>query len=172
MKIWSKLFRNDFFKKKSNLTLFAILLVIICSLTIFIKTNLHYLDTLDKITIENLKFFLHFAYDPRNTDVDFTIILNVNKTNQHILERDLLRNAFGNSARLIDEFKSCQDSKNPTRNTFLIVRQNKDGGDLCAHAELVKSDFWLKNRDRYDYFFFINSSARGPFLPSYWIRKW
>jgi hypothetical protein len=132
----------------------------------------HYLDTLDKITIENFKYFLHFAYEPCNADVDFTIILNVNNLNQSIFERDLFRNALGNSTRLMNEFQSCQNSKNPKRNTFLIVRQNKDGGDLCAHAELVKSDFWLKNRDRYDYYFFINSSARGPFLPNYWIRKW
>jgi hypothetical protein len=132
----------------------------------------HYLDTLDKITIENFKFFLHFAYDPCNADVDFTIILNVNNTNQPIFERELLRNAFGNSTRSMNEFKSCQNSHNPTRNTFLIVRQNKDGGDLCAHAEFVKSDFWLKNRERYLYYFFINSSCRGPFLPNYWVRKW
>ena len=132
----------------------------------------HYLDTLDKITIENFKFFLHFAYEPCNADVDFTIILNVNNTNQPIFERDLFRKAFGNSARLMNEFQSCQDSQNPNRNTYLIVRQNKDGGDLCANAELVKSDFWLKNKDRYLYYFFINSSARGPFLPNYWRKKW
>ena len=132
----------------------------------------HYLDTLDKITIENFKFFLHFAYEPCNADVDFTIILNVNNTNQPIFERDLFRKAFGNSARLMNEFQSCQDSNNPNRNTYLIVRQNKDGGDLCANAELVKSDFWLKNKDRYLYYFFINSSCRGPFLPNYWVRKW
>jgi predicted RND superfamily exporter protein len=170
-----------------------LVIAIIYSLTIFLKQNLnfgfgaktnlkkdskihisyvHYLDTVDNITIENFKYFLHFAYEPCNADVDFTIILNVNNLNQPIFERDLLRNAFGNSTRLMNEFQSCQNSKNPKRNTFLIVRQNKDGGDLCAHAELVKSDFWLKNRDRYLYYFFINSSARGPFLPNYWRRKW
>jgi len=182
---------------KRNFIFLAI--AIICFLTIFLKqkmsqedietndldakTNLkknlkihisyvHYLDTLDKITIENFKFFLHFAYEPCNADVDFTIILNVKNLNQPIFERDLFRNAFGNSARLIDEFKSCQNSNNPTRNTYLIVRQNKDGGDLCANSEFVKSDFWLKNRERYLYYFFINSSCRGPFLPNYWRRKW
>jgi hypothetical protein len=132
----------------------------------------HYLDTLGKMTIENFKFFLHFAYEPCNVDVDFTIILNVNNLSQSIFERDLFKNAFNNSTRLINEFQSCQNSKNPKRNTFLIVRKNTDGGDMCAQSELVKSDFWLRNRDRYYYFFFINSSARGPFLPSYWIRKW
>ena len=176
--------------KKPIFVFFVI--AIISFLTIFLKQNfafgygakinpkkdlkihvsyVHYLDTLDNITIENFKFFLHFAYEPCNPDVDFTIILNVNNLNQPIFERDLLRNAFGNSTRLINEFKSCQDN-NPNRNTFLIVRQNKDGGDLCAHAELVKSDFWLKNKNRYLYYFFINSSARGPFLPNYWRRKW
>ena len=65
-----------------------------------------------------------------------------------------------------------RQSQNPNRNTYLIVRQNKDGGDLCAHAEFVKSDFWLKNKNSYLYYFFINSSCRGPFLPNYWVRKW
>jgi hypothetical protein len=177
--------------KKTIFVFFAI--AIISFLTIFLKQNfafgfgakinpkndlkihisyVHYLDTLDKITIENFKFFLHFAYVPCNADVDFTIILNVKNLNQPIFERDFFRNAFGNSTRSMNEFQSCQNSHNPTRNTFLIVRQNKDGGDLCAHAEFVKSDFWLKNRDRYLYYFFINSSCRGPFLPNYWRRKW
>jgi hypothetical protein len=177
-----------------NQQIFVFLVIaIICFLAIFLKQNfefgfgakinpkkdlkihisyVHYLDTLDKITIENFKFFLHFAYDPCNADVDFTIILNVNNLNQPIFERDLLRNAFGNSTRLMNEFKSCQESQNPNRNTFIIVRQNKAGSDLCAYAEFVKSDFWLKNKDRYLYYFFINSTCRGPFLPNYWRRKW
>ena len=177
-----------FIIKKPIIVFLAI--AIICFLTTFLKQNfefgakinpkdlkihvsyVHYLDTLDNITIENFKFFLHFAYEPCNADVDFTIILNVNNLNQPIFERDLTRKAFGNTTRLMNEFQSCQDSNNPNRNTYLIVRQNKDGGDLCANAELVKSDFWLKNKDRYLYYFFINSSARGPFLPNYWRKKW
>jgi len=52
------------------------------------------------------------------------------------------------------------------------VRKNIYGGDLCAHAELVKSDFWQTKRNNYLYYFFINSSARGPFVPNYWTSKW
>jgi hypothetical protein len=133
----------------------------------------HYLDTTDGITSQNFKFFMHFAYEPCHVDVDYTIILNVNEIGKKsIFERDLFRNAFSNSTRLMNEFQSCQNSKNPKRNTFLIVRKNVNGGDLCAHAELVKSDFWLENRNNYLYYFFINSSARGPFLPNYWTSKW
>jgi hypothetical protein len=134
----------------------------------------HYLDTTDGVTSQNFQFFLHFAYEPCHVDVDYTIILNVNEIgNQSIFERALFRNAFGvNNTNLINKFKSCQESNNPNRNTFLIVRKNIYGGDLCAHAELVKSDFWQTKRNNYLYYFFINSSARGPFVPNYWTSKW
>ena len=104
-----------------------LVIAIICFLTIFLKnlefglgakislkkdlkihiSYVHYLDTHDKITIENFKFFLHFAYEPCNADVDFTIILNVNNLNQSIFEGDLFKNAFGNNTRLMNEFQSC-----------------------------------------------------------------
>jgi hypothetical protein len=180
-----------FFKNKSNLIIFPLATISYYFVATFFmqkeefvfstKPNsnpkihisyVHYLDTLDKISSENFRFFMHFAYESCNTDVDFTIILNVNNTTQPLFERDLFRIAFNNSTRLMDEFQSCQNRKNPKRNTFLIVRQNTDGGDLCSHADLMKSEFWKKNSYSYIYYFFINSTTRGPFLPNYWTRKW
>ena len=133
----------------------------------------HHLDTNGIETKDNFKFFMHFAYEPCRNDVDFTITLNINSDNANnsIFERDAFKNAFYDSNHL-NMFKSCQDSQNPKRNTFLIVRENKDGGDLCANVDLVRSESWLKRKDNYMYYFFINSSTRGPFLPNYWLRKW
>ena len=140
---------------------------------------IHYLNTGDQRTIQNFKYFFHFAYEPCHEEADFTIILNVNKvtfesltTDSTIFDNSLFLNAFGEDKNLLDKFKSCSNSGYPLRNTYFVVRENKAGGDLCANVEFFKSDFWTKNKPNYKYFFFINSSARGPFLPNYWLKKW
>jgi len=136
----------------------------------------HYLNTRERPTIENFKFFMHFAHDPCHTDVDFTIILNLNtelykQEGINIYDLDLFKNAFSSQAHL-NRFKSCESKENPLRNTYLILRENRDGGDLCAFSDMIRNDFWLESKSMYTYFFFINSSARGPFVPNYWLKKW
>jgi len=135
----------------------------------------HYLNTDDYTTKENFKFFMHFAYEPCHADVDFTIILNLNsdtfKQKVNIYHSDLFRNAFSNGAHL-NKFKSCETNENPLRNTYLILRENRDGGDLCAFHDMLQDDIWIRSKSIYKYFFFINSSAHGPFTPNYWSRKW
>ena len=143
----------------------------------FIKIHMsyvHYLNTKDERTIQNFKFFFHFAYEPCHSEVDYTITLNVDNFEQSkpfLYVIDFLKSTI-NDITITNQFKSCSNISNPKRNTYLIVRENKPGGDLCAHADLFKSDFWLKNKLNYKYYFFINSAARGPFLPNYWLKKW
>ena len=134
----------------------------------------HYLDTNQMRTVENFRYFMHVAHEPCNPDVDFVLILNVDSKSSRtksIFDLKVFTDAFSDEAHL-NKFKYCQDERNPQRNTYIVLRQNKEGGDLCANVELVKSDFWLQNKAKYVYYFFINSSARGPFLPNYWTRKW
>jgi hypothetical protein len=133
----------------------------------------HYLDTNDEPTIENFKFFMNFAHEPCHPDVDFTLIFNLDKTIsiRSLFETKLFRDAFSGTKHL-EKFIACQDERNSKRNTYVIVRKNKKGGDLCAFVDLIKSEFWIRYRSSYSFFFFINSSARGPFLPNYWNKKW
>ena len=135
----------------------------------------HYLNTREEPTIENFKFFMHFAHVPCNSEVDYTIILNLNsdvyKQISNVYDLDLFKNAFSGRDHL-EKFKSCESNENPFRNTYLVLRENRDGGDLCAFSDMIRNEFWLKTKAMYTYFFFINSSARGPFVPNYWLRKW
>jgi hypothetical protein len=138
----------------------------------------HFLDTSEHSTVENFRFFMHFAHYPCNSEVDFTIILNMAPSSyaqrSNIYNLDLFKKAF-NSEEHLEKFKSCEshNAANPMRNTYLILRENRDGGDLCAFADMIAHEkFWQKSKSIYKYFFFINSSARGPFLPNYWLRKW
>jgi hypothetical protein len=117
---------------------------------------------------------MHFAYSPCNPNVFFTIILN-RKNNDSSLQ-DYLMNLLGE--KLYQEVEDClfkDEGKlklNFERNTQIITRINTPGGDLCSHVEFLKSDFWLSNGSLFKYFFFINSSVRGPFLPRYYLKKW
>ena len=115
---------------------------------------------------------MHFAYEPCNPDVDYIIILNMEKSyNKPIFEQQLFIESFRDVTHM-EKFRWCQDTRNPLRNTYLVLRKNKDGGDLCANVEFLKNDFWIKSKSSYMYYFFINSSARGPFVPNYWTKKW
>ena len=135
----------------------------------------HYLNTREEPTIENFKFFMHFAHVPCNSEVDYTIILNLNsdvyRQISNVYDLDLFKNAFSGRDHL-EKFKSCESNENPLRNTYLVLRENRDGGDLCAFSDMIRNEFWLKTKAMYTYFFFINSSARGPFVPNYWLRQW
>ena len=134
----------------------------------------HYLNSKDERTTGNFKFFFNFAYEPCHSDVDFTITLNIDNlvSKNEILNSNIFLNAFDNDKALLNRFISCSDSLNLQRNTYIIVRKNKNGGDLCANVDFFKSHFWMQNKNNYKFYFFINSSARGPFLPNYWLKKW
>ena len=41
-------------------------------------TYVHLLESNDEIILENMRFFFHFAYEPCNSKIDYTIILNTN----------------------------------------------------------------------------------------------
>ena len=183
-----------FLRKNSNTnkTLIIVLLIIAFLLLKLIIQNLadhrwpskpktvshvsyvHYLDTKDTRTIDNFKFFIHFAYAPCHPEIDFTITLNTNMGSslKSLFQHMLFIDAFSNHAQLFHDFVACQSEDNPMRNTRVILRRNMRGGDLCAHADLVQSGKWREKKSKYAYYFFINSSVRGPFLPNYWLRKW
>lgn len=114
----------------------------------------HYLDSGDGNSIENFKFFIHFAYEPCHPDISYTFIFNVNNPQEtNLIER--LSGLVGKEAA--DKMNKC------AQNTRLIVRQNKPGGDLCAFVEHLKTDEWKAMETRFSYFFFINSSVRGDY---------
>jgi hypothetical protein len=109
---------------------------------------IHYLNTNDAIIKENFNFFMHFAHEPCNTDVDFTIILNVDSQiyNQlkeqkfmSIYDLDLFTEAFSTKAHL-DRFKLCESSYNSLKNTRLVIRENREGGDLCAYSDMMRNE--------------------------------
>ena len=52
---------------------------------------LHYLDTERWRTIENFRFFMHFAHEPCDPEVDFIIIINMDESySMPIFEQKLL----------------------------------------------------------------------------------
>ena len=76
---------------------------------------LHYLNTDDAVIRDNFNFFMHFAHEPCNADVDYTIILNVasqaygqlqEQQFESIYDLDLFKKAFSSKAHM-DRFKSC-----------------------------------------------------------------
>jgi hypothetical protein len=141
-------------------------------------TYVHFINTKDLITVDNFKFFMNFAYAPCNPDIFFTIILNQIDASSNVSSKlvDIL------GANLVDKVQKCSIDANfnesvsltgtNPQNTKIIVRENKPGGDLCAFVELMKTAFWINNEKLYNIFFFINSSVRGPFLPSYYLKPW
>lgn len=144
----------------------------------------HFMDTTsDELSVENFKFFMNFGYSPCNPSVFYSIVLNrIAVNNVADSENDLL-DLLGKY--LFDRIKNCSISNGAqsrqqqlshsdltTRNTQVIFRDNKPGGDLCAHVDLLSSDFWTTNQHLFQLFVFINSSVRGPFLPSYYLKHW
>jgi hypothetical protein len=57
------------------------------------------------------------------------------------------------------------------KNTAIIIKNNK-GSDICANVQMFKTNHWKRIKNYFKYFFFINSSVRGPFLPNYWTKPW
>jgi hypothetical protein len=58
--------------------------------------------------------------------------------------------------------------KIPKKNNIKVLHRNNIGYDFSAYGEALKSI----NIQQYKYFFFINTSVRGPFLPDYVKMSW
>ena len=120
----------------------------------------HHLDSMSEDVIENFKFFLHFAVQPCDSRVDFRITLNTNNISADINAK--VANILADD-ELMSQIYKCNNVK---------LIKNLNTRDLCVHAEQLKTEAWKKNKQKYKYFFFINSSTRGPFLPNYWTEPW
>lgn len=133
----------------------------------------HYLDGDDEYTKENFKFFMTFAYLPCDPNMFYTLVINRQRMSSNLL--DDLSLLLGQD--IVADVKRCEcneeDLKNcAIQNTKIVVRLNDHGADLCAFSNLLKSEFWMINEKHFLYYFFLNSSVRGPFLPSYYDKKW
>ena len=144
-------------------------------------TYVHLLESNDEIILENLRFFFHFAYVPCSSIIDFTFILNTNDYSASSNEDfDSIDSGFDKDLNdfferevgleILTKLKQCSTKTSKQRNTFIIKRLNQPGSGICAYNKLWKSKKF--NENSYKYFFYINSSARGPFLPKYWTRPW
>ena len=123
----------------------------------------HKIDTNDEISHENFRFFMNFGLLPCDHRVHYRIILNTLYVYFDLWEQV---GKILNDDDLIGKIKKCA-------NIEFIKRLNVLGTDLCGHIEIFKNQTW-KNLllNQYKYYFFINSSVRGPFLPNYWTEPW
>jgi hypothetical protein len=58
--------------------------------------------------------------------------------------------------------------KIPSHKNIKVIYRDNIGYDFSAYGEALKTI----NLDQYKYFFFINTSVRGPFLPNYVKMSW
>jgi hypothetical protein len=58
--------------------------------------------------------------------------------------------------------------KIPEQNNIKVIYRDNIGYDFSAYGEALKTN----DIELYKYFFFINTSVRGPFLPDYVIMSW
>ena len=123
----------------------------------------HKIDTNDEISHENFRFFMNFGLLQCDDRVHYRIILNTLYVYFDLWEQV---GKILNDDDLIGKIKKCA-------NIEFIKRLNVLGTDLCGHIEIFKNQTW-KNLllNQYKYYFFINSSVRGPFLPNYWTEPW
>ena len=127
-------------------------------------TYTHFLESTDKLANENFKFFLDFAYEPCSKILDYTFIFNKNILKN--VSKDALYYELNSfiDYKIVKKMKSCKNTK--------IIQRLNIGHDLCAIKEMLDSPEWKIAEKKYNFYFFINSSVRGPFLPSYWINEW
>ena len=55
----------------------------------------------------------------------------------------------------------------PSKPNITVIRRENAGYDFGAYTAAIDHFFKEDNIQHYDYFFFLNTSVRGPFLPSY-----
>lgn len=121
----------------------------------------HFIDTNDEKTIENFKYFLNFAYKGCSPSIEFTFIFNIESNTETTID-DKLKKLV--NSEIFYSLKNC-------KNTQIKTRENR-GFDLCAYSEYLKSNDWQAKEKLFSFYFFINSSVRGPFLPAYWTKPW
>ena len=120
----------------------------------------HFIDSNSEAVIENFKFFMNFAVQPCDSRVDFRVTLNTNNISMNLIAK---------IAKILADDKLMSLINNCSN---VVIIKNFNTRDLCVHAEHLKSEAWKRDKQKYKYFFFINSSARGPFLPNYWTEPW
>lgn len=132
----------------------------------------HYIDSAVQETTDNFIFFVKFAYEPCNPEMHYTFLLNLDNTNKDIYER--LYQMLGMD--LVNKIKQCLMDNHASRinnkNTRIIVQKNWRDVEFCGYVKHFDSSYMKDHKSFYKYFFFINSSARGPFLPNYWLKPW
>lgn len=156
---------------------------------------IHQWDGEDKLNKGNFAFFMNFAYIPCSSKVFFTILLTHDKLNisenhanpnefhkrvKHYLKKLDYTKKFGEilGTEKANKLMKCintgdkVDGNFSSANTKIYLLKNQLGSDLCAYKNLLNSDYWKLNQHLFAYFFFINSSVRGPFLPLYYFKPW
>ena len=139
-------------------------------------TFVHDMDTNEQVTLENLKYFLHFAYKPCNEEVDYTFIFNKKIMNPFTSKNypvyGLTQELKEYLGKIIDlNLFKCSVSDEISKST-LFITDSYIGGDICSYSYYIKTKWFLKKKFIYDFFFYINSTVRGPFLPIYWEKPW
>ena len=120
----------------------------------------HHIDTNSEATKENFKFFMFFGVQPCDSRIDYRIVLNMNNLNEDLNNK--LAKALADD-ELMNQIESC---------TNVVIVKNQNTRDLCAHSQQLKREAWNSEKHKYKYFFFLNSTPRGPFLPNYWKEPW
>ena len=139
-------------------------------------TYVHYLSN-DKLTNENFKFFIDFAYNPCHERVFYTFLISVDSLGHFNLTEKLPKIIGERQFNKILKCSNCikWDIKNDIMkyflyNTMIIIIEKTP--DLCALKNIFQTLFWKKIEKVFNFFFFINSTVRGPFLPNYWLKPW
>lgn len=129
-------------------------------------TYIHYLDTDDRLIVENFIFFIKHAYAACSDEIYFTFVFLQKIENQY---RDQLIRILGKDAA----YKLFECTEGATKNTRMISRVIKNQPNACYYSGVLKNELNTEIAKRsFSYFFFIKSSALGPFLPSYWYSTW
>ena len=120
----------------------------------------HPIETKNEIIMENFRYFLTIGVLPCHSNADFRIILITKSENTNVYEK---LGPLLNDTDLVQDLKRC-------KNVNFLLSQNSEG--LCAHSIQFKRSEWIREKLKYKYFFFIDSTLRGPFLPNYWAQPW
>ena len=120
----------------------------------------HHIDTKNQALMENFKFFMFFGVQPCDSRVDYRIILNMNNISDDVNNK--VAKVLADD-ELMSQIRNCSN---------VVIIKNKNTLDLCVQSEQLKTEYWKSVKHKYKYFFFINSTPRGPFLPNYWTEPW
>lgn len=171
-KTHSDFYLTDYLKIKNNPSNLSIYYSNICaqnsafvntSLSVIFKIHviyIHYLETTDEKSIENFKFFINFGYQPCSSAVHFTFIFNTDQKRIDIFQE--LKKFLDEDS--IYQLRFCKNT--------IVKYQFNHGNDICSFVKLLQTKYWKSEENEYQFYFYINSSVRGPFLPAYWRKPW